>query len=290
MEKIKKRMGKLFIVATPIGNLADITLRALETLKQVNLILCEDSRVTSVLLNHYLIDKPLLVYNDHSNENVRHKIINKLQEGQNLALVSDAGTPLISDPGYKLIQELKKLEIEIETIPGPCSIIAALTLAGLPTDRFMFVGFLPHKTAGKEKLFTEVSSIITTLICFESANRLLDTLQLMDTYFNNRNIAVIREITKLYEEVASGNALEIIQYYQTHPDKLRGEIVLLIEPPKEDNVNSEDEIIAILKNLMQSMTLRDSVEIVTSQYSMAKKQIYKLALKVKESLGSHVIF
>ncbi len=285
MEKIKKRLGKLFIVATPIGNLADITLRALETLKNVDLILCEDSRITSVLLRHYLIDKPLLVYNDHSNENIRQKIISKLQEGQNLALISDAGTPLISDPGYKLIQDLKKLEIEIQTIPGPCSIIAALTLAGLPTDRFMFIGFLPHKTAGKEKLFIELNVVATTLICFESANRLLDSLELMHIYFSNRNIAVVREITKLYEEVTSGSALEIVQYYQTHPDKLRGEIVLLIGPPEEDSVNPEEEIIAILENLMQSMTLRDAVEIVASQYPVAKKQVYKLALRVRDVIN-----
>jgi 16S rRNA (cytidine1402-2'-O)-methyltransferase len=281
MEKIKNKTGKLFIVATPIGNLADITLRALETLKKVDLILCEDTRVTSILLRHYSIDKPMLTYNDHSDEYIRQKILDKLEQGHDLALVSDAGTPLISDPGYKLIQDLKQLNIKNITIPGPCSIIAALTLAGLPTDRFMFIGFLPHKTAGKEKIFTELGSIATSLICFESANRLLDTLALIDSYFSNRNIAVVREITKLYEETTSGSGLDIIKYYQAHPDKLRGEIVLLIGPPQENNANREDEIIANLTKLMKDMSLRDAVEIITSQYNSPKKQIYKLALKIR---------
>ena len=189
---MKNKIGKLFIVATPIGNLSDITLRALETLKNSDLIICEDTRVTNILLRHYVIDKPLLVYNDHSDKNSRDKILKKLQEGQNLALVSDAGTPLISDPGYKLIKTLKKHDIIVHTIPGPCSIIAALTIAGIATDRFMFLGFLPHKTGGKEKIFMETHSIQTSLVFFESSNRLLDSLRLIKNYFPNRKVAVVR--------------------------------------------------------------------------------------------------
>jgi 16S rRNA (cytidine1402-2'-O)-methyltransferase len=277
---MKNKIGKLFIVATPIGNLTDITLRALETLKEVDLILCEDTRVSGVLLRHYMIKKPLLTYNDHSSESVRNKIIDKLKKGQDIALISDAGTPLISDPGYKLIQEIKSLDISVHTAPGPCSVIAALSLAGVATDRFMFIGFLPHKRAGKEKIFAEVNSITTTLVFFEAANRLLESLALMESYFSGRNIVVVREITKLFEQTVSGSPVEIIEYYQENPDKLRGEIVLVIGPKQEDAEDPEERIIADLTKLMKEMSLRDAVEITSSQYPIPKKQIYKIALSI----------
>lgn len=278
---MKNKIGKLFIVATPIGNLADITLRALDVLKIVDIILCEDTRVTSVLLRHHLIDKPLLVYNDHSDKNTRDKIINYLEEGKKLALVSDAGTPLISDPGYKLIQDLKERNIEIETIPGPCSVIAALTLSGLPTDRFTFIGFLPPKTAAKEKIFTEFLLHQASIICFESANRLIDTLELMEQYFTNRSIVVAREITKLYQEVTDGTASEIIKYYKDNQDKLRGEIVLILSPPGDAVLNIEEQVTERLHKLLKEMSLRDAVDAVASQSSMSKKYVYKLALGIK---------
>lgn len=281
MEFMTNRNGKLFIIATPIGNLSDITLRALETLKSVDLILCEDTRVTSTLLKHHLINKPLTVYNDHSDEFARQKIIAKLKDGQNLALVSDAGTPLISDPGYKLIQELRSQNLPTETLPGACSVISALTLSGLPSDRFMFIGFLPHKDSGKEKIFSELNSVQTTLVCFEAANRLLETLKLMEQYFIGRSIVIAREITKLYEETIGSNAKEIIQYYQDNPDKLRGEIVMMISPPDENSNSSEENILKQLSKLMEEMSLRDAVEIVSSQHQLRKKEIYKLALTLK---------
>jgi 16S rRNA (cytidine1402-2'-O)-methyltransferase len=279
---MKNKIGKLYIIATPIGNLLDITLRALETLKMVDLILCEDSRVTSKLLRHYDIDKKLFVYNDHSDENSRKKIIRKLEDGLNIALVSDAGTPLISDPGYKLIQDLKDLDIAVETLPGPCSIIAALTIAGLPTDRFMFIGFLPNKISAKKRTFMDIQYNNTSFICFESANRLIETLELLEEYFSMSQISVVREITKLYEEVKSGSASEIKEYYQNNPDKLRGEIVLVIGPLKENEASIEIDISAKLSNLMEDMSLRDAVEAVSSQYSIPKKQVYKIALELKK--------
>lgn len=281
MEFMTNRNGKLFIIATPIGNLSDITLRALETLKSVDLILCEDTRVTSTLLKYHLINKPLAVYNDHSDEFARQKTIAKLKAGQNIALVSDAGTPLISDPGYKLIQEIRSKDLPIETLPGACSVISALTLSGLPSDRFMFIGFLPHKDSGKEKIFSELNSVQTTLICFEAANRLLRTLELIEQYFIGRSIVIAREITKLYEETISNNPREIIQYYKDNPDKLRGEIVMIISPPDENSNSSEENILNQLKKLMEEMSLRDAVEIVSSQHQLRKKEIYKLALSLK---------
>jgi 16S rRNA (cytidine1402-2'-O)-methyltransferase len=281
MEFMTNRNGKLFIIATPIGNLSDITLRALETLKSVDLVLCEDTRVTSTLLRHHLINTSLAVYNDHSDSLARQKIIAKLKDGQNVALVSDAGTPLISDPGYKLIQEIRSQNLSIETLPGACSVISALTLSGLPSDRFMFIGFLPHKTSGKEKIFSELNSVQTTLVCFEAANRLLNTLELMEQYFIGRSIVIAREITKLFEETIGNNAREIIQYYQDNPDKLRGEIVMMISPPDNNSSNSEESILNQLNKLMEEMSLRDAVEIVSSQHQLRKKEIYKLALTLK---------
>ena len=211
---MKNKNGKLFIVATPIGNLADITLRAIETLKSVDYVVCEDSRVTNKLLKHLNIKKPLYVYNDHSDEKFRIKILFFLNEGKNIALVSDAGTPLISDPGYKLIQILQQEGIEITTIPGACSVIAALTLAGIATDRFMFVGFIPNKKTAKENFLQELSKIDTTLVFFDSSNRLLETLKIVNTILPEREIAAVKEITKLHEQVIKGSATDLIEYFK----------------------------------------------------------------------------
>lgn len=276
--------GTLYIVATPIGNLNDITLRAIETLKEVDLIICEDTRVTANLLKSQLISKPLMVYNDHSDEHTRAKIIDKLLKGDNLALVSDAGTPLIADPGYKLIQKIKSLNINIETIPGPCSIIAALTIAGLPTDRFMFVGFLPHKSSAKKQFFEEIKDFSCSLVCFENANRLLESLELMKGYFLGRQVSVNREITKLFQESITDDIDAVIQYYKDNPDKLRGEIVLCIGPGLSSQKTDEQEIITQLEYLMKDHSLRDAVDIVSSHQPIAKKNIYKIALKIKENL------
>ena len=275
--------GTLYIVATPIGNLSDITLRAIETLKKVDLIICEDTRVTANLLKSQLISKPLMAYHDHSDEFTRKKIINKLLKGDNLALVSDAGTPLIADPGYKLVHELKSLNINVETIPGPCSIIAALTIAGLPTDRFMFVGFLPHKSSAKKQFFEEIKDFNSTLVCFENANRLLESLELMKDYFLGRQVSVNREITKLFQESITDEIDNVIDYYQENPDKLRGEIVLCIAPGENQQNINEQEIMLQLKEIMKNHSLRDAVDIVASQYPISKKNIYKLAIKTKEN-------
>ncbi|MEK6734825.1 MAG: 16S rRNA (cytidine(1402)-2'-O)-methyltransferase [Pseudomonadota bacterium] len=277
---MKNRNGKLFIIATPIGNLADITLRALDTLKIVDLIICEDTRVTSKLLKAYGIEKKLFVYNDNSGQQERDKIIQNLMQGLNIALVSDAGTPLISDPGYKLIQDLNRNNIKIETLPGACSIIAALTIAGLPTNSFMFIGFLPHKQKAKEDIFMGISNIDTTIICFESANRLLESIEIAINYFSNREFAVAREITKIFEEVIRGKAEEVIKYYQENTDKLRGEVVLLIGPPNGEELNLEEKAKMILKDLLTKMSVRDAVEIASSQIKLSRKIIYKLALEL----------
>ena len=266
--------GKLYIIATPIGNLADITLRALETLKKVNLILCEDTRVTAKLLNHYSIKKPLLVYNDHSEEKTRLRILEVLKKGEDVALVSDAGTPLISDPGYKLVQLLK--EDNIEVIPGPCSVIAALCLAGIATNRFMFIGFLPHKLNAKEQVLIELKNYNTSIIFFEAANRLEETLGLIAKIAKDSEVAVVKEITKIHQQVIRDKPENIIKYFQDNPDRLRGEIIVVLE--MKDIKDELEEIELLLKKLLESMSVRDAVEVAASQFNLPKKQIYKLAV------------
>lgn len=269
--------GKLYIVSTPIGNLADITLRAIDVLKSVDCIICEDTRVTKILLNKYGISKPLKKYNDHSDEKARNSIIYDIERGSKIAFVSDAGTPLISDPGFKLINQLREKDLKVEAIPGACAAIAALTLSGLPSDKFLFIGFLPNKSSAKIELFELYKEIKATLISFEVPNRLLDTLEIIHELYGESKISVCREITKLFEEVINGRPSEVIEYYKHNPDKLRGEIVLCIELQHKFD-DSDEKIIEQLSILMKSESLKDAVEIIATQYKLPKKKIYKIAL------------
>ena len=221
--------GKLFIVATPIGNLKDITLRALEVLKAVDYILCEDTRVTGKLLNRYEISKKLVPFNDFNEDKKGQAVINDLVSGQNIALVSDAGTPLISDPGYKLVRACIHQWIAVETIPGPSSVIAALTISGLPPDKFTFVGYLPKKDVKRKKFLEDLKRsreiVRSTIIAFESPFRLLKTLEDINEVFGDIEIVVCRELTKMHEEVKQEKISESITYFSKNIPK--GELVLL---------------------------------------------------------------
>jgi len=267
-----KQNNQFYIVATPIGNILDITFRAIEILKEIDFIVSEDTRVTLKLLNHYNIKKPQICYNDHSAEKDREKIIRLLQEGKKLALVSDAGTPLISDPGYKLIQDLIQAEISFTTIPGPSSTLSALILSGLPTDKFIFLGYLPPKKAGRVKTFQEVKNITSTLIFFESPNRIKDTLEDINEIFPIRQVALIREITKLFEEAIRGTAQEILEKFHTN---VKGEMVVIIEGAKEikddADINMEQDI-ALLK---EKLSTKDLAEFLAKKYNKSKTDIYK---------------
>ena len=220
---------KLFIVATPIGNLKDITLRALEVLKAVDYILCEDTRVTGKLLNRYEISKKLVPFNDFNEDKKAQAIINDLVSGQNIALVSDAGTPLISDPGYKLVRTCIHQGIAVETIPGPSSVIAALTISGLPPDKFTFVGYLPKKDSKRKKLLEDLKRsreiVRSTIIAFESPFRLLKALEDIKEVFGDIEITICRELTKMHEEVKQEKISESITYFSKNIPK--GELVLL---------------------------------------------------------------
>lgn len=215
----------LYIVSTPIGNLKDITLRAIETLKNADLIAAEDTRQTKKLLNEYDIATPLTSYFDHNKEAKSKHLVKLLVEGKDIALVSDAGTPGISDPGYLLVKLAQEFAIDIDVLPGPTALIAALSLSGLPTDAFVFEGFLPVKPGKRKKKLAEFAEDTRTIIFYESPHRLLKALADIDEVLLNPEICVARELTKKFQQIKSGKTLDLITYYTSHPPK--GEIVIL---------------------------------------------------------------
>ncbi len=228
--------GILYVVATPIGNLGDMTLRAIETLKSVDLVLCEDTRVTKHLLNHYEIDVPTMSYHANSTIQKHDKIIEMLREGKNLALVSDAGTPTISDPGVMLIEMIKSQlpEVKIIAIPGASALTSALSISGIPSPQFTFYGFLPHKK-GRETIFKEIATGVRgstshrTAVFYESPHRIMKTLESLAKYLGEeRKVVIARELTKVFEETISGSAMEVLNYFKSNPDKVRGEFVVIV--------------------------------------------------------------
>ena len=225
--------GHLFVVGTPIGNLEDITLRAISTLQNVDLILAEDTRNSKKLLSAHNIDTKMMSYHEHSNEKETKRIISLLLDGKNLALISDAGTPTISDPGYGLIRDCIKKEIKIIPIPGASAITTAMSVSGLPSDSFTFFGFLPQKK-GRIKKIKELLIVDNTIILFESPFRLEKTLNQLKEYLGNRSVVVGRELTKLYEEIIRGNLEDVIKYFSK--SKVKGEIVIMIGKD-DDRIN-----------------------------------------------------
>lgn len=270
----------LYIIATPIGNLADISFRALDILKLADLILCEDTRVSGKLLSHYGIKKPLLSYNDHNASERRPEVMAALRAGQHVALISDAGTPLVSDPGYKLVREVLEQDIYVTAIPGASSVMAALCLSGLPSDRFLFAGFLPAKAEALKKELVELATIPATLIFFESARRLEDALAAMHAVLGNREVAVVRELTKLYEESKRGSLDDLIAYYKKNGEP-KGEVVIVVAPPAAKEANADD-VEAQLALLLKSHSVKEAASILAEQTGKSRKEIYALALKMKE--------
>lgn len=222
-------MGTLFVVATPIGNLEDITLRALRVLKEADVIVCEDTRVTKKLLSAYEIHTPTLSFHAHSDDAKYEKIISLLEEGKNLALVTDAGTPGVSDPGTFLVERVRAHGVRVESIPGASALAAAVSVAGVPAHEFVFFGFLPHKK-GRETLFAEIGMLQRTAIFYESPHRLMKALASLAQHASKKKVTVCRELTKMYEEVVSGSADELVAYFTENPDRVRGEIVLFVSP------------------------------------------------------------
>ena len=223
-------MNKFYVVATPIGNMGDITLRAIETLKNVDLILCEDTRTTKKLLDKYQIKKPTVSYHSYSKLSKIDKIFELLKEGKDLALVSDAGTPTISDPGAMLISKIKAGlgdDVQVIPIPGASAVITALSACGLPTHEFTFLGFLPHKK-GRETLFKEITESKRTMVFYESPHRILKTLESLDKFCPNKKVCIARELTKIYEEFKTGTPEELLEYFTKNPEKQRGEFTIIV--------------------------------------------------------------
>jgi 16S rRNA (cytidine1402-2'-O)-methyltransferase len=269
--------GQLFIVATPIGNLADITFRAVETLKTVQAIAAEDTRFSRKLLRHYGIDTPMIALHEH-NETARSEVLLKrLQNGENIALISDAGTPLISDPGYRLVLRLRQAGIRVIPIPGASSVLAALSAAGLPADHFRFAGFLPRSGKARSVELKRIGTSDETTVLLESPRRLQTTLRDFETLFDKkREIAVARELTKLYEEFVSGSVAEVIEHFEQHAP--RGEMVLVIGPASEEAIAMTDQDILnyLDDESMQSLPPSARARAVAKTLDVPKSRVYAL--------------
>jgi 16S rRNA (cytidine1402-2'-O)-methyltransferase len=271
----------LHIVATPIGNLGDITLRALTALAGADLIACEDTRVTRKLLDRYGIRTPLTPYHDHNAAEARPKLLRRLGDGAAIVLVSDAGTPLVSDPGYKLARATYDAGYSVTTLPGPSAVLAALAVAGLPTDQFFFAGFLPPKQAARRARIAELARIPATLVMFETGPRLAATLvDLAAGLGQKRNAAVCRELTKLHEEVRRGDLQTLAENYAT--EEPRGEIVLVIGPPPAAEQPSAEETDTLLRDALSRTSLKAAVAEVAAATGLPRRQIYQRALGLED--------
>jgi len=270
----------LHVVATPIGHLGDITLRALATLAAADLVLCEDTRVTRKLLDRYGLAPPVLAYHDHNAAEVRPRILRRLGEGAAVALVSDAGTPLISDPGYKLVAAAIAAGHRVFPVPGASALLAALVTAGLPTDRFYFEGFLPPKMGQRRHRIAELAEIPATLVLYETGPRLAESLADLSAGLGARAAAACRELTKTFEEVRRGSLAELAAHY-AGAESSKGEIVLVIAPPADRAVSS-DELDALLKRALARGSLKDAVAAVTDETGLARRAVYARALALAE--------
>ncbi|MAZ75928.1 MAG: 16S rRNA (cytidine(1402)-2'-O)-methyltransferase [Micavibrio sp.] len=268
----------LYLVATPIGNLRDITFRALDTLSSVDLIICEDTRITGKLLRAYGFKKPMQIYNDHSSDHQRENIIKAVQSGQAIAVLSDAGTPMVSDPGYKLVRLAIENDQFVTSIPGPSAALSGIQLSGLPTNQFSFMGFMPPKSGARISALGVWADTPGSLIIYETGPRLEDSLKDMAQVFGNREAAVTRELTKLYEEVRRGTLEELSVYYKENGAP-KGEIVVVIAPKGEVEVSGESLEKQIQKAL-ETMSVRDAAEMVAKATGKPKRAIYTLALKL----------
>ncbi|MGZ5932070.1 MAG: 16S rRNA (cytidine(1402)-2'-O)-methyltransferase [Rhizomicrobium sp.] len=269
----------LYITATPIGNARDITLRALDVLAGCDVIAAEDTRVSAKLLAIHGISRPLTAYNDHNGARERPKLLARLKHGARIALISDAGTPLVSDPGFKLVREALAEGVPVHAIPGASATLTALALAGLPTDRFLFVGFLPSKTGERGTALAELKNIRATLIFFESAQRLAESLAQMADVLGDRAVAVTRELTKLHEEVRRSTlGILAAQYAQEPPPK--GEVTILVGPPPEQQADFA-RIDALLDKALPFMPVRAASELIAEALGVPRKEIYQRAIEKK---------
>jgi 16S rRNA (cytidine1402-2'-O)-methyltransferase len=268
----------LYLVATPIGNLGDITLRALATLERADVVYCEDTRHSRTLLNHFAISRATRAYHEHNAERERSRVLAELSAGRSVAIISDAGTPLISDPGYKLVREAIAAGHRVISLPGPSAALAALSSAGLPTDAFLFAGFLPPRQGARRTRLEELKAVPATLVLFEAPSRLAECLDDIGAVLGGRDAAVARELTKLHEEVRRGSAAELAQWARETAPK--GEMAILIGPPLAREV-SDAAIRERLEALLIDMSLRDAAKAVAEELDVPKSRAYNLGLALK---------
>jgi 16S rRNA (cytidine1402-2'-O)-methyltransferase len=269
----------LYVVATPIGNLGDITLRALAALEGADVLYCEDTRHSRTLLSHYGISRPARPYHEHNAERERPRVLAELGAGRSVALISDAGTPLVSDPGYKLVREAAAAGHSVTSLPGASAVLAGLAAAGLPTDTFLFAGFLPAKSAARRTRLAELKSAPATLVCFEAPSRLAESLGDIAAVLGAREVAVARELTKLHEEVRRGPPAELAAWAADAAP--RGEIVILIAPPVAQAA-TDAQILARLEPLLATASVRDAAKTVADALNVPKARVYDLALSLKQ--------
>jgi len=273
--------GTLYLVATPIGNLEDITFRAVQTLKDVQLIACEDTRHTRMLLDRYAIRTPLLSYHEHNEQRRAPELVARLREGESIALVSDAGTPVLSDPGYAVLRLAIEQGIPVVPIPGPSAITAALEVSGLPPDRFLFCGFLPRRSAERRRMLAELSPLPWTLVVFEAPHRIGGMLADVHTVLGNRRLAVVRELTKRFEEVLRGSTEDLMTQFRESPP--RGELTVVIEGASQGQkqVAHAPDVTAVLEALLaRGSSAKDAARVVAATHGLPRRTVYQLALNV----------
>lgn len=276
--------GKLYIVSTPVGNLEDITYRAVRVLGESDLIACEDTRHAKKLLSRYGIDTPLTSYHEHNEDYKSRKLLSRLLDGEDVAVISDAGTPLISDPGYRVTNLAISNEIQIVSIPGPSSVLAALTMSGLPTDSFCFLGFLPKTEKKIRDYISELDEYTHTLVFYESPNRLKKTLTYLFEILGDRKGVICREITKLHEETIRGTISEMIGVIENR-NSIKGEITVVIDGYREVKKDRSSRELSAVRNQLKSLknldlSLKDAVKVVNKESGMSKKEIYTIALEI----------
>lgn len=275
-QKVSKPDPGLYIVATPIGNLRDVTLRALDILRAADVIACEDTRITGRLLNAYGVETTCIPYHDHNAARARPGLIKRLERGEIVALVSDAGTPLISDPGFKLVEACANAGIAVYAAPGASALLAGLGVAGLPTDRFFFAGFLPPKQAARRKALEEIAGVPGTLVIYESARRLAASLADMAAVLGDRRASVARELTKRFEEVVRGTLTGLAaRYAGSGPPK--GEIVVIVAPPLREEIG-EEAIDAALTAALEGLSVKDAAAQVAAALGLPRRRLYARAL------------
>ena len=276
--------GTLYIVATPIGNLTDITAHAIDCLKSVAIIACEDTRTSGKLLNHFNIPTKTWAYHDHNAEVQTPKLIEVLQSGQSIALISDAGTPLISDPGFRLVRACHQAGIKVSPVVGASAAIAALSVAGLPSDKFYFYGFLPAKTAGRQSELAKIKDLTATLIFYEAPHRIVECIDDMITVLgDNRQVTFCREITKTFETIYPSTLGELKQFVASDANQQKGEMVLVVAGAN-DSVNDEGKHDALLKRLLQDLSVKKAAQLASDITGTKKNALYERALILKEHL------